>query len=1013
MQRATRLILGLLFACLSAAALFAEERPFPAVVNTQAPNQHPPSPQEATEKISLPAGFEVTLFAGEPDVQQPIGFEIDDRGRLWVAECYTYSGRGYDETQQDRIVILEDENHDGQFENRKVFWDQGDRLTSVLPGFGGVWILNQGGLAFLPDENADDVPDGPPQVLLDGFNQNEVGHNIVNGLMWGPDGWIYGRHGIQATSYVGKPGTPNYQRTKLNCSIWRFHPQQHRFEVLTHGTTNPWGFDYNDYGEMFFTNNVIGHLWHVIPGAHYQRMYGEDFNPHLYQLMEQCADHYHWDNSKKWTASREAMGKHDKLGGGHSHCGGMIYLGGNWPEKYRNSIFMCNTHGRRINANVFVREGLGYVGKRAPDLMFANQPWFRGVTLLYGPDGSVFVSDWSDLGECHDHDGIHRTSGRIYKIFYKQPSSVEIPQGGSLADLSDEELVKLQLHPNDWYCRHARRILHERAVAGNDLTKVQQQLNEMLQSHKDVTRRLRALWCLSVTNGTSQEMLLNLLGDENEHLRIWAIRLLGNPPEVSAEVLERFVELAKTERSGLVRLYLTSALQEFPPEQRWPLAEVLAQRGEDATDRDFPLLLWYGVEPSVPTNPEKAIALMEQTKVPQLQRFIARRLTAEIDESLPTVNKLVAWLDSQLAAESSEPEAMLRVITGMSEALHGWQKAPQPEQWSQVQQQLVALNLPELEQKVQELSVVFGDGRAMEHLRELVVDKNQTPEARRNALEVLLQTRAEDYGGLLVNLVRDRATATTAIRGLARYEHPRAPQAILGMMRRLDQEGQQTAIGTLVSRKSYALELIKALEEGRIEPDQISAAHARQLVSLNDSGITEKLTKLWGSVRQTPAEKLALIEEYKQKYEAEGFANANLSRGRLLFKKHCANCHRLHGIGETIGPDLTGSNRDNLDYLLHNIFDPSAVVPEQFRMSTIITINGRVVNGVILSQNPRVTTVQTPQKREVLSTEEIDEIVASKLSLMPDGVLKNLSEEQIRDLLGYLAHKSPLPDGEE
>ncbi|MCA8988707.1 MAG: hypothetical protein KDA78_13745, partial [Planctomycetaceae bacterium] len=325
------LIVAVAVAGFSAPALALDTPAFPTITNTQPGTEQPPTPEEAAALFQLPEGFQLTLFAGEPDVSQPIGMETDDRGRLWVAECYTYGGRSYDETLRDRIVILQDTDGDGRHDVRKVFWDQGDRLTSVLPGTNGCWILNSGTLAWLDDKDGDDRADGPPRAVLDGFDINQVGHNIVSGLMYGPTGWIYGRHGIQATSYVGAPGTPPVQRVPMNCSIWRYHPLQKKFELVTEGTTNPWGLDYNQYGDFFFTNNVIGHAWHAIPGAHFRRMYGSDFNPHYYELIDQHADHYHWDHSASWTDSRDSSGIHGELGGGHSHCGGLIYQGDNWP----------------------------------------------------------------------------------------------------------------------------------------------------------------------------------------------------------------------------------------------------------------------------------------------------------------------------------------------------------------------------------------------------------------------------------------------------------------------------------------------------------------------------------------------------------------------------------------------------------------------------------------------------------------------------------------------------------
>ena len=325
---------------LIAAPLNADD--FPKVFNTEAEGQHPPAAAEMVKLIELPAGFKATLYAGDPDVQQPICMDFDDRGRLWVAENYTYSGGPYETKLRDRVVIFEDKDGDGRHDSRKVFWDRGFMLTSLAWGFGGVWILHDGTLSFVPDANGDDVPDSEPQVVLDGWSK-DCGHNFVSGLMWGPDGWLYGRHGIVDTSYPGAPGTPQADRPRMNCGVWRYHPVRKQVEVVCNGTTNPWGLDYNVDGQFFMTNNVQGHLWHVIPGAHFQRMYGQDFNPHAYELMDMTADHYHWDTKTKWNESRDGVA--NDLGGGHSHVGGMIYHGDNFPAEYRGKIFMCNTHG--------------------------------------------------------------------------------------------------------------------------------------------------------------------------------------------------------------------------------------------------------------------------------------------------------------------------------------------------------------------------------------------------------------------------------------------------------------------------------------------------------------------------------------------------------------------------------------------------------------------------------------------------------------------------------------------
>src|SRR5690606_7991084 len=253
---------------------------------------------------------------------------------------------------------------------------------------GGAWALCAPQLLFIPDADGDLVPDGEPIVMLDGFEAETIGHNIVNGLKWGPDGWLYGRHGITATSQVGPPGTPKEDRVSLNCSIWRYHPATHRVEVYCHGGTNPWGLDWNEDGQLFYTNTVIGHLWHAIPGAYYERMFGAHLNPYAYELIGHTADHYHWDRgNEKWSDIRQGISdKTSDLGGGHAHMGCLIYQGGAWPQAYHGKLFTCNLHGRRINMEILEREGNGYVGRHGQDFLHMQDPWFRGLDLITGPD---------------------------------------------------------------------------------------------------------------------------------------------------------------------------------------------------------------------------------------------------------------------------------------------------------------------------------------------------------------------------------------------------------------------------------------------------------------------------------------------------------------------------------------------------------------------------------------------------------------------------------------------------
>ena len=624
------MILRILPAIILASTLCADDQA-PAPFNTQEITIPFLKPAEALKAIAVPKGFRVQLAAAEPMVQQPIDMAWDTRGRLWVAECYTYAERetNFEKKLKDRIIILEDTNHDGVFDKRKIFWDGASQLTSIELGFGGVWAACAPNILFLADRNGDDQPDGEPEVILDGFDTDKVRHNIVNGLRWGPDGWLYGRHGILGPgSKVGRPGTPEAKRTHIQCGIWRYHPTRKNFEVVCHGTTNPWGHDWDEHGQLFFINTVIGHLWHAVPGARYQRMYGNHFDKHLYELIQQTADHYHFDVGKeKWSDLKKTgmTSGTDAAGGGHAHTGMMIYLGDNWPAEYRGNVFTLNLHGLRMNQESLHRQGAGYVGKHAADFMSTSDKWFRGIELSYAPDGSVYVLDWSDIGECHDNDGIHRTSGRIYRISYGKTEAAKV----DLTEWSNDDLAESVGSPNEWYSRQARQLIQQRAAAGQDLTKAALKLMNTYRLTSSTPTALRAMWTLNAIGSADEDWLLEQSNDEREHIRTWAIKLLCDQEALSKKTQKRFIEIGGKDKAGLVQLQLASALQQLPLEDRWPLANALVSQDTFAKDPVFPLLVWYGINPAVTENRNAALKLVAQCKIPKVRQFIARRLAGE------------------------------------------------------------------------------------------------------------------------------------------------------------------------------------------------------------------------------------------------------------------------------------------------------------------------------------------------------------------------------------------------
>lgn len=951
------------------------------------------TPEEAPAKMILPEGFRAVLFAGEPDVQQPIAMTIDDRGRLWVAESYSYPLKRSPAEGKDRILIFEDTNGDGRFDVRKVFQEKLDLVSGLEVGFGGVWVGQAPELLFIPDRDGDDIPDSAPEILLDGWGFHDT-HETLNSFLWGPDGWLYGCHGVFTHSRIGKPGTPDEQRIPLNAGIWRYHPTRHEFEVFAHGTSNPWGVDFNDYGQSFLTCCVIPHLFHVIQGARYHRQAGQHFNPYTYADIPTIAEHRHWVGNQWHNPDRAAS---SGAGGGHAHAGAMIYLADDWPEAYRNQLLMNNIHGSRLNMDLLSANGSGYVGKAAPDFLFANDKWSQMLYLRYGPDGQVYVIDWYDKNECHHREdqGHDRTNGRIFKIIYGNPQPVQV----DLQKLSDAELVDLQLHRNDWYVRQSRRILQERGL--NNLTR--QKLLRMIFTHEDPTRRLRGIWTLHVMQGLDPNLQLQLLADDNPYVRGWVIQLATERGPLAPELLARFEELAKSDPSPVVRLYLASAVQRIPLESRWNIVAALAAHAEDVNDHNLPLMNWYALEPLVAVDRDRAVAIAESSPFSQLLPFTLRRIGA--DGSQESVNDLVDRLD-----RVESPDRAAIYLTSIQQALQGKREFPLPNHWNSIAEKYSKGMNPDLALQTRILSLTFGDLSVISGLREWVQDEKQTLPLRRSALQTLLQFRTEGIAGLLQQILADSALRGDALRGLATVEDARSPTIILGWYSKLTPDERRDALNTLASRAPFARELIAAVESDKLPRTDLSADLIRQMSNLKDPEIDRKLGEVWGIVRQSSVDKQKLIARYQKILRERDFDNPpDIHLGRALFQKTCAQCHTLFGEGGNVGPELTGSNRANADYLLSNVLDPSAVMAREYQPLIIALKDGRVLTGLLKERTATSLKLQSANELVLVPLDDIDLEKPSDQSMMPDNLWQNLSSHDVQSLAAYLAEAGQVP----
>ena len=939
-------------------------------------------PEEAARAMTVPEGFAVDLVAAEPDLHQPIALTVDDRGRLWVAEAHSYPVKRGEGAGTDRILILEDVDEDGSFETQTVFAEGLDLVSGLAVGFGGVFVGQAPELLFIPDIDGDDRPDGPPEVLLDGWGYQDT-HETLNAFTWGPDGWLYGCHGVFTYSNVGAPGTPDEERVSIDAGVWRYHPTDRAFEVFAEGTSNPWGVDFDSRGEAFVSACVIPHFYHLVPGARYQRQAGSHDDPYTFADLPTIADHRHFVGD--WPHS--GNGRSDSAGGGHAHCGLLVYQGGAFPAEYRDSALFFNVHGNRMNRDLLVPDGATYVASHGEDLLRANDAWFRGISARTGPHGEVFFIDWYDQQACHLNDAARwdRSNGRLYRLRYGDLATAAV----DLPAMDEAGLVGLALGDDVWAGRRARRLLQERGLSEDSA----RALDARLAASASATQRLHALWTLGACRSIAPERLLEVLAeDEDPTVRGWAARFLGEVG--TSDLVGTLAARAEVEQEPVVLRQLASAAQRFEVDARWPLLRALAHSEPAMAERTTELVTWYGLEDCVGLDPVQGLALVRGCASDSLQEFAVRRAAAT-DASLPA---LVAHLGA--LADRAE---QLRTLDALQEALGDRRGVEAPEGWGAIYGRFLALGDVELDQRLTPIAARFGDVRAFPALRTWLAEDG---ERRDLAFEVLVAAKDLGTREALVAWLGDPATRVRALRALGTWPDEVTTSAILGTWASFSPEEQREAVAVLTSYSGGALAVLEGIGAGGLgAPSLIAPTDARRIQEMS-ADHARALDAVWGSLRPVTGDKLAQLAGWKERLTDERLAAADRNHGRAVYAKTCQRCHQLFDAGAAVGPGLTGSNRADLDYLLRNLIDPSAEIPADYRAEIVATVDGRILTGVIARETSELLVLSTETGPLELDKADVEARRTDPNSLMPEGQLDALTEEEAVDLVAYLGSDS-------
>lgn len=1007
-----RVSLGVVFLVLAAMASRAED-PLPSaerlktspVLRHLVPNPMVPGTGGVAAgtlaAMHVTEGFRVDVVAAEPAIRQPVAFAWDARGRLWIAEAYSYPTRREAGKGLDRIVILSDGDGDGVFEGHQVFAEGLNLVSGLEVGFGGVWVGAAPELLFLADANGDDRADGAPEVLLDGFGYQDT-HECLNSFHWGPDGWLYGIQGVFNLAHIGRPGASAGDRQELRAGVWRYHPTRRVFEVFAHGGSNPWGLDHDADGELFMTHCRSywgrGCTTHVVQGGHFWNQANANHAPFI--VADPPPEYPEFRNyllaSARYDHGAGGAGERgsDAIYGGHSHVGTMIYLGDNWPETYRGHLFTHNLHGHQMNHQVNRRLGSGFDTVHAgQDMLFCTDPRYVAIDLQYGPDGAVYVIDWYDQQHCHNPNDQRwdRGNGRVYRVAYAKdyhPIRVDLGQE------SDAGLLRLLAHRNEWHVRMARRLLQERGARGALQSGTVETLRAgVVDTGLAAGLRLRYLWALHAVGGLRLSQAERLLRDADEQLRGWTVQLLAEQSLTDAGVQGRLREMARNDPSAVVRRRLASAAQRVSEDLGVDLLISLARRAEDASDRHLPYLVWHGLAPRI--GQDRVWRAVLETGWPVMKEWAYWYGAVTGQEGVRRAVRSVASLPA------GEPRR--RRLSGLWLALKPRGTVPRVEEWLEAMAVLRTDTDPVVQRLTDLIGTALGDTSRMEDLRQVLADTGRPVEERLHAFEVVARGVSPGSLPVLLGLLDDVTLRERVLPVLARYDAPEVASALIGRMDRFPPAIQTAAVNTLVRRVGFASALLDAIETGKIPRSRLGAYQVRELAALRDAGLNNRVTKVWGRIEGSAGERQERISAYEKTFNEAPLWAYDSKAGRGHYQRLCASCHVLGMDGQRLGPELTGAGRNGIRYLLENIVDPNAVVGVDFEQTLLELKGGDVVSGLVIAEGADAVTVRTVAEERVIPKAEVERRRRPGGSLMPEGLLEGLEPRERLELLKYLS----------
>ena len=948
------------------------------------PTDAPKSAEESAACFQLEEGYRIMLAASEPVVFDPVAIDFDEHGRMFVAEYADYP-TGPEDSQAaalSRVVRLEDMDGDGVYERRLVFAERLKFCHSVMAFGTGVLTCTETQIVYLPDDNQDGLADRQ-EVWFEGFTPAHPQMQIGCPRR-GLDNWIYLTYGHGKVRCV-RPGFESAEAVEIPRVDFRFHPQTMKFEAIA--GAGQFGNTIDSYGRRFFSSNRNPIMTQMLSLN----------DPGRNVFAGVSAGHSDVGPSGERTRVYPAVAmKSNWLSHAGTHtsaCGVTAYRGGLFGEESDSQVFVCEPVGHLVTRSVIRAEGAGLTavrGREDRDFLTSTDTWFRPASLSTGPNGELYLADmyrlWVEHPKFVPEDVAAKMDwragedrGRIWCIVpdshFGIPDSYRAPE-------TDTDLMRMLVDANGW-----RRMLGQRLIVDRDRRDLENQLRQVLRGelHADGSPlgRLHALWSLQGLGLLTTGDLVHASEDRLAVIRRDAVRLLA--VAVSAEPALEPV---------LVRLALDAA------------AEVR-----------------YEALLCLPAVGESAISAVQRAAVSEdtwLQRAIllgAPQYAAEAVSAVVTADGtsavyagFVRQLSATAAARGGAKAAgeLAELVRGSAVRGVWWQTAivaglvdglPRNTEQGFGKSLAAVLTAPPADRVEAWLAV----GAVVQTAAAVAVDRTRSDADRIAALDLFLQLPPEELLAAvkgLLNAGESAAVQRAAVEAIRRSGRPEAAGLLIGAWPGLSPGARSAAIDLLLSRRESAQELLAHFQSGSIPASAISIDQRLNLLKHPDGAIRAIAEQLYGGT--VSADRRGVAEQYAKALELEGRA----ATGAEIFQKTCSKCHRIGGVGHNVGPDISDTRARARDALLYDILDPNRRVDPQFSEYVVVTLDGRILNGLLSGENSESVTLRQPEGREVtVLRSEIEELRSTSKSLMPEGIEKEVSVEQMADILAFLKNR--------